>query len=298
MPAEKRGGSPSKAAPRAKAPSNTDRRVQANRSGAAEELRPFMDSAKHVLFAATGVLAVALVITLATGGRAQLMARAIRVGIDNQFAAAGFKLRAIHVEGASPMATPDIIRAAGVYKDQPLMGLDLKAVRARVEQVGWVREVRVVRLLPDTLVLAVRERPRLAIWQHAGKSVVIDDKGAPIREADPGRFPKLPLVVGAGGAEHAPGLVPLLAEHPRLMARMVAAVRVDNRRWDLRMKDGALVQLPASDEAAALIQLERLDQRSRILTLGFERIDLRNPDVVAVRPRQTAAAGGITAGGV
>ena len=35
------------------------------------------------------------------------------------------------------------------------------------------------------------------------------------------------------------------------------------------------------------VQLENLDQRSRILELGFDRIDLRNPDVVAVRPRQT-----------
>ena len=34
------------------------------------------------------------------------------------------------------------------------------------------------------------------------------------------------------------------------------------------------------------MQLEQLDQRSRILELGFERIDLRDPDVVAVRPRQ------------
>jgi cell division protein FtsQ len=34
------------------------------------------------------------------------------------------------------------------------------------------------------------------------------------------------------------------------------------------------------------MQLEHLDQRSRILELGFDRIDLRNPDVVSVRPRQ------------
>jgi cell division protein FtsQ len=52
------------------------------------------------------------------------------------------------------------------------------------------------------------------------------------------------------------------------------------------MKDGSLIQLPASGEDDALMQLERLDQRSRILELGFDRIDLRNPDVVAVRPRQ------------
>jgi cell division protein FtsQ len=74
-------------------------------------------------------------------------------------------------------------------------------------------------------------------------------------------------------------------------------VRVDNRRWDLRMKDGSLIQLPATGEDDALMQLERLDQRSRILELGFERIDLRNPDVVAVRPREGAPAGQLAAAG-
>jgi len=66
-------------------------------------------------------------------------------------------------------------------------------------------------------------------------------------------------------------------------------VRVDNRRWDLRLKDGGLVQLPAVGEDAALIQLDQLDGRQRILDLGFERIDLRDPALVAVRPRQAQA---------
>jgi len=62
-------------------------------------------------------------------------------------------------------------------------------------------------------------------------------------------------------------------------------VRVDGRRWDLRLKDGGLVQLPAVEEESALIQLDQLDQRQRILELGFERIDLREPGIIAVRPR-------------
>ena len=53
---------------------------------------------------------------------------------------------------------------------------------------------------------------------------------------------------------------------------------------------GAIVQLPASDEEAALIRLDQLDQQSRILDLGFSRIDLRDPEMVAVRPRQSSAA--------
>jgi cell division protein FtsQ len=63
------------------------------------------------------------------------------------------------------------------------------------------------------------------------------------------------------------------------------------------MKDGGLIQLPASGEDAALIQLDKLDQRSRILELGFERIDLRDPELVAVRPRQVAPPGQLVANG-
>jgi cell division protein FtsQ len=243
------------------------------------------------------VVALALVATLATGQRGERLAQAIGQGVDARFAKAGFRLRSVHVEGASPMATADIVRAAGVYANEPLVGLDLQEVRRRVESVGWVRQARVVRLLPDTLVVAVDERRQLAVWQHGGRTVVIDDHGQAIPEADPGRFPRLPMVVGEGADAAAPGILPLLAQRPRLMQLADALVRVDDRRWDIRLKDGSLIQLPSTGEEQALMELEQLDQRSHILELGFERIDLRNPDAVAVRPRQTEPVGRSAAAG-
>ena len=94
-------------------------------------------------------------------------------------------------------------------------------------------------------------------------------------------------MVGAGANAAAAEILPLVAARPRLMGRLEALVRVDGRRWDLRLKDGSLIQLPATGEDAALIQLDQLDQRARLLELGFERIDLRDPQMVAVRPRAT-----------
>nr|WP_312163030.1 cell division protein FtsQ/DivIB [Phenylobacterium sp.] len=248
----------------------------------------------HALVAAAGVVTIALTVTMATGHRGERLGASAGSAVGGLF---GFKLKAIHVEGASQMATPDILRAAGVYRDEPVLGMDLEAIRQRVEAVGWVKEARVVRLLPDTLVLAVVERRQLAVWQNGGRSHVIDETGAVIPEADPGRFPTLPLIVGAGANEAASAILPEVAARPRLAERTEALVRVDGRRWDLRMKDGSLVQLPAVDEGAALIQLEQLDQRSRILELGFERIDLRDPTVVAVRPRDGVLPGQLVANG-
>ena len=239
---------------------------------------------------AGGVLLLAFTVVLATGGRGRALAATVGHGMDRELAAAGLKVRHVELQGVSAMAAPDVLRAAAVEPGQPIAGLNLDAVRERVEGVGWVRSARVLRFLPDTVVIAAAERPRLAVWQNNGRAVVVDGEGAPIPEADPGRFADLPLVVGEGANEAASAVLPLLRARPRLAGKIEALVRVDARRWDLRLKDGGVIQLPATGEDAALLRLDMLDGRSRLLELGFARIDLRDPDMVTVRPRAAAGA--------
>jgi cell division protein FtsQ len=232
-----------------------------------------------------------------TGDRPQKIASGITTTFEAQTSAMGFKIRAVHVQGTSGMAQADVVAATGLYQDQPILTLDLKALQAKVEAVGWVKSAKVVRLLPDTLVIAVVERQRLAVWQNQGQTKVVDVEGKVIQEANAANFSNLPLVVGVGANEAAPVIMPMVLSRPRLVSRLEALVRVDQRRWDLRLKDGGIIQLPAVGEDSALIQLDQIDQKSRILDLGFERIDLRNPETLAVRPRAGSAPGGLIAGG-
>jgi cell division protein FtsQ len=236
--------------------------------------------------ALVGVAAV----VLATNHRgARLIASAGDAAIQGA-AQSGFRLETVRLEGASPQSAADILRAASLTRGAPLFGLDLAGARSRVEQVGWVKSVRVLRLFPDSVVISVDERRLLAVWEHAGRVGVIDASGVVAPEADPGKFASLPLVVGDGANLAAAAILPLIQSRPRLAGRLDALVRVDDRRWDLRLKGDEIVQLPASDEEAALIRLDQLDQQSRILDLGFSRIDLRDPEMVAVRPRENPAA--------
>ena len=303
MPAVVRGGprkptrpraeapaSPNKARPTARKPAPAAGKLHAARSGVGV-------SPQLALSVAGGALVIALIATLVTGHRAQHLGQAMVRGVDGEFADLGFKLKTVHIEGASPMAKADILAATALYQDQPTLGMDLNDLRTRVEGVGWVKTAKVVRLLPDTVFISVEERPALAVWQHAGAMRVIDGEGRIIREADASRFPQLPLVVGQGADQAAGAILPAVNSRPRLRDRLEALVRVDDRRWDLRLKDGSLIQLPAIDEESALIQLDQLDQRQRILDLGFARIDLRDPEMVAVRPRDAVLPGQPVAGG-
>lgn len=230
---------------------------------------------------AAGVMALGVV--LGTGARAERIGRSISSGMNGAAANLGLVVEHIRIVGASVEAEPAIRRALGVGVGQPIAGLDLDAVRQRVQTVGWVEEARVVRLLPHTLIVEVKEHDRLAVWQVDGRIQVIDPQGRVIDGADARRYPELPLVVGRGADAAAAAVLPLLTQRPRLMGRIDALVRVDERRWDLRLKDGGIIQLPATKQEAALIILDALDQRERLLDLGFARLDLRTPGEVAIR---------------
>lgn len=280
MPAAMRGGSSARPTGQGAAQAAARGRTVAPEGG---------PSAPAILLAALGVLLAALVVTLATGERGARLAATVGADVNSRLAAAGFRLAAVRVKGASPLATGDILRAAGLYKDQPLAGLDLDDVRRRIESVGWVHDVRVVRLLPDTLLIQVVERRQLAVWQVDGRRQVIDVRGAPIPEADPARFSRLPLVVGAGANVGAADLLLELSRRPAVMSQVEALVRVDQRRWDIRLRSGGVILLPAEGEAEALRRLDELDRASGLMRIGFDRLDLRVPEVVAVRPRPGVA---------
>jgi cell division protein FtsQ len=243
------------------------------------------------------ILALGVVVVLATGGRAQRLMSLAHGAVDSRFASLGFRLGVIHLQGASPNAQAEISKAVGLKFGVPILAVDLNAVRARVERVGWVERARVIRLLPDTLVIAVDQRPLLAVWEHAGRAMVIAADGRVVTKVDPGHFAGLPLIVGDGANVAAHAIVPAILARPRLAQRMDALVRVDGRRWDVRLKDGCLIMLPADGEDAALKQLDALDSASRILDLGLARVDLRDPEMVLVRPRGGVAPV-LTSGGV
>lgn len=281
MPAVVRGG-------RRQGSSNGSRRgAKGSRNAAAVPAKTAaigrLDLSPRMVGAAFAGGAILIAALLLAGGGAARIAESARQTTDRASVAMGFGLQRVHITGASDEATPAIRQALDLSAGQPITRLDLNELRARVEAVGWVRSARVVRLLPGALMVEVVEHDRLAVWRDGMRWHVIDGQGQVIEGADARLHAELPLVVGLGAADAAPEILPMLRERPRLSSRLEALVRVDERRWDLRLKDGSVILLPATNEEAALIQLDALDQRERLLDLGFSRVDLRTPQAVAVR---------------
>jgi cell division protein FtsQ len=91
-------------------------------------------------------------------------------------------------------------------------------------------------------------------------------------------------VVGLGAPQAAAPLIDALAAQPTLQGRVVAAVRVGERRWNLRMNNGMDVLLPEGAEAQALAKLVELQASHALLDRPLQALDLRLPDRLVVRP--------------
>ena len=156
--------------------------------------------------------------------------------------------------------------------------VDVSRIRERLLQFGWVKDARISRRLPDTLVVDIVERTPAALWQDRGRLALIDAEGVVLDRVSITNMPDLPLLIGPGANGQARGLEALMNDAPSLKPQLASATWVGGRRWDLAFQSGETVALPEGDDAArtALLHFAKGDKDSGLLGRGVVRFDLRN----------------------
>ena len=203
---------------------------------------------------------------------------------------AGLRVTDIEVEGRQNTPEPLLRAALGVNKGDPILGFSVELARQRVETLSWVEHATIERRLPGTVVVNLQERRPFAIWQSQGKFQLIDRSGQIVDHQNVAEFRQLPLVVGAGAPAGAAVLIDALTDRPELQKRVIAAVRIGERRWNLRLNNGTDVMLPEGHEIAALDRLMQLQQVHDLFDRPLAVIDLRLADRLVLRPQPDAHA--------
>jgi cell division protein FtsQ len=211
----------------------------------------------------------------------QVAALALGEGVGG----AGFTMRRVEIRGAHRVSRLDIYNVAFDQTSMAMPLVDLAETRARLLEFGWIREARVHRRLPDTLVIDVVERRPAAIWQNGGQLNLIDDEGVLLEPVRIEAMPDLPLVIGPEANRQLALLDSLLGATPHLRPQVAGATWVGGRRWDVRFQTGEMLSLPEGDEAArrAISRFAMMDQQSQMLGRGFVRFDMRDPRRLTVR---------------
>ncbi|MFQ5955275.1 MAG: cell division protein FtsQ/DivIB [Kiloniellales bacterium] len=210
----------------------------------------------------------------------------------------GLRLRQVLVEGRFEIPRATILAALDVRLGMPMLGFDPRTAKRRLERLGWVRSAVVERRFPGTIYVRLDESRPLAVWQNQGRFTLVGRDGQSIPGVDPRRFTGLLQVVGPGAGAEAPRLIEMLASEPALKARVVAAVLVSGRRWNLRFDNGVDVRFPAMGAGQAWARLARLQAEHNILERDLVAIDLRQPNrlIGQLSPRAAERSGLAPAG--
>lgn len=198
---------------------------------------------------------------------------------------AGFSVKRVEIKGLERMERLPVYAIALDQESMAMPLVDLDQTRQRLLGLGWVREARVSRRLPDTLVVDIVERRPAAIWQHNRRLALIDIDGVVLESVKLDSMPDLPLVIGPSANRRAAELNRLLDGAPSVKPMMAGATWVGGRRWDLRFQSGEVLALPEGEAAAkkALVHFARMDEAAQLLGRGLVRFDMRIPGKFIVR---------------
>jgi cell division protein FtsQ len=236
-------------------------------------------------------LAALLVATITGGGayvwfKTDLPAQA-RLAAQDMIGDAGatvdMRLGEVNLQGRVHAPLEALADAVGVERGEPILSLDLDGIRRRVESIGWVKQATIWRQLPDTLHIEIVEREAFARWQIAGRVYLIDAEGKVLEEGDRADFHNLFLLVGEGASDKAHDLLDMLQSEPVLASRVVNAIRVRNRRWDVEFDNGIVARLPEDGAAAAWSRLIELERSHGLLRRDIKVVDLRLEDRLIVQ---------------
>lgn len=210
-----------------------------------------------------------------------------------------FPLKEIVVRGELKNAAATEIESAVDGVGGNFFAADLAAIRARLEQVTWVRHVDVRRVWPDRIEIRLEEHVAFARWSDTG---LVNTFGEPFTAArENGGEARLPLFAGPAGTEGELArryrrFVELLAPLGEAPDRVVIAVVLTPRyAWQLRLAGGLNLELgrdgaePVEQRLARFVaaypdSLGRLPRQAGSAGADMQRnVDLRYPNGFALR---------------
>lgn len=189
----------------------------------------------------------------------------------------GFTLKEISVLGRKNTSEYSIEQALRAKIGDPILAINLKRVKERLEQIIWVKNAVVERRLPTTIYIQITENEPFAIWQFQQELYLIDQDGKKITKYQ-SEFADLLQVVGEDANIYTKQLKELLAIYPELAKQIESAVRYGRRRWNLNLRQGIMVKMPEKDFASAYEYLNNLYKKHELSDRPYKMLDLRDSE--------------------
>lgn len=200
-----------------------------------------------------------------------------------------FSARTITVRGASHLSETMVLHLAGVHPGTNVFYLDTDTARASLVADPWVSSATVIRSLPSTVEITVREVRPIGVTASAETPLLLAQDGTLLGPAPDGT--RLP-VIGTAGERSVSGATAVLgAMPPPLLARVETVAVATDGSIALTLRDGVTVTFGDGSGAGRKVEaLRAVLTWARSQPIGVLSIDVSSPAVPTARLRGTTAA--------
>jgi len=198
---------------------------------------------------------------------------------------AGFEVRRVDVRGVKNINELKVYERVLAERDQAMPLVDIHALREELIALPWIKDARVSRQLPDTLVIDIVEREPHAVLRKPDRLVLIDATGHELETVSAERAKGMLVVSGPGSGKQVVALSRLMDAAPALRPRVREAEWIGNRRWNITFTTDQVLALPEGEKEAAqaLITFAKLDGTNRLLGGKAVAFDMRARDRIYFR---------------
>jgi cell division protein FtsQ len=244
----------------------------------------------------TGLIMVMAVIVAGAalmGGSLSKVNSGVSGVFDNMATGMGFGVADVRVVGleSSPERARLVASLSDVQTGDNMFGADPHTIRRRILSTGQVTEARVYRLWPNQILIHTSPARAAAVWHDGEAWKVIDAAGRTMEGLDAADYADLFRLSGASAPKGVPALLYFLAGVDDLAGQISYAERVSERRWNLRLRSGLLIELPADASVSrAAAELNAANATSSLTHRTLDRIDLRVAGRTFLKPSDNTGA--------
>ena len=199
----------------------------------------------------------------------------------------GFVLEKSSISGVAYSDELEISRKLQTSKGKIIFKLNLSKIKSDIESIEWVKYAEIRRILPNTINVQIEEQVPMAIWRNENIFFLVDVDGLNITSKNISDFNYLPQIEGTNANIYCSELLLKLQNIPDIFLNLQKAVYIQDRRWNIELKNNLLIKLPEDKKIRdnALERLQKLIHEKSLLDKKWMVIDLRFPGKIILKSR-------------
>ena len=163
----------------------------------------------------------------------------------------GFVVEDIIVVGEDSNCIIDLDDFKRQYLGISVFLADLDSIREKLETVDCIQSIGVNRALPNKLEVVIKPKQPIAIWQSHKQFYFIAEDGVVLKIRNIKNLQDLIIILGQNAPKHTSALLAVLKIDPEIYSKIVSAIWIGDRRWNIIFDNGTEVMLPENDYARA-----------------------------------------------